>query len=168
MFKGGVYCRRWTYEGKNRKAWGIRYSVNGGPVKREIVADTKEAAEHELDKKREDYKNRLLGVAEGKTLQDVAKPYRDYQKAKEHDLVTIEARLKNLLAYFGTTALEDIEEKADGYILARRKDGVTNGTINREIAVLNHMLHLAWRRFKMLRHRPFLERLTEAGPRNGN
>lgn len=165
MFKGSVYCRKWEHEGKKRKAWGIRYSVNGGPAKREIVADTADGARAELDRKRADYTNRLLGVAEGKTLTDLAKPYREYQKAKEHDLATIEARLKNLLAYFGTTALEDIEEKADGYVLARRKDGVVNGTINREIAVLNHMLHLAWRRFKMLRHRPFLERLTEAGPR---
>jgi integrase len=165
MFKGAVYCRKWIHEGKKRKAWGIRYSVNGGAVKREIVADTKDAAQTELNKKREDYQNRLIGVAEGKTLADLATPYRDYQKAKEHDLVTIEARLKNLLAYFGTTALEDIEERADAYVLARRAAGVVNSTINREIAVLNHMLHLAWRRFKMLRHRPFIERLTEAGPR---
>ena len=165
MFKGSVYCRKWIHEGKKRKAWGIRYTVNG-TVTRAIVAETKEGAQAELTKKREDYQQRLLGVAEGKTLTDLASPYRDYQRAKEHDLATIEARLKNLLAYFGDTPLEDIEERADGYVLARRKDGVTNGTINREIAVLNHMLHLAWRRFKMLRHRPFIERLTEAGPRD--
>ena len=165
MFKGSVYCRKWIHEGKKRKAWGIRYSANGGPAKREIVADTKEGAQAELDKKREDYQERLLGVAEGKTLQDLAPLYRDYQRAKERDMCTVEARLKNLLAYFGDTPLEDIEERSDGYVLARRKAGVVNGTINREIAALNHMLHLAWRRFKMLRHRPFIERLTEAGPR---
>ena len=165
MFKGSVYCRRWIHEGKKRKAWGIRYSVNDGAVKRAIVSDTKEGAQAELDKKREDYQQRLIGVAEGKTLDDLAAPYREYQQAKEHDLATIEARLKNLLAYFGTTALEDVEERADAYVLARRAAGVVNSTINREIAVLNHMLHLAWRRFKMLRHRPFIERLAEAGPR---
>ncbi len=165
MFKGSVYCRRWTYEGKKRKAWGIRWSVNDGPVRREIVSDTQAGAQTELDKKREDYQNRLLGVAEGKTLADLAPRYREYQQAKERYMPTIEARLKNLLAYFGTTALEEIEEQADGYILARRKDGAVNGTINREIAALNHMLHLAWRRFKMLRHRPFIEKLSEAGPR---
>ena len=71
MFKGAIYCRRWTYEGKKHRAWGIRYSVNGGTPIRKIVADSKEAAQAELDRLREDHKNRLLGVAEGKTLQDL-------------------------------------------------------------------------------------------------
>lgn len=170
MFKGSVYCRRWTYDGKKRKAWGIRYSVNEGPIVRQIVADTKEGAQAELDKKREDYQQRLLGVSEGKTLKDLAPLYLDYQRAKERDLQTIEARLKNLLGFFGDTLLEEIEERADKYILERRngtdkKAGASNGTINREIAVLNHMLHLACRKFKMLRHQPFIERVEEAGPR---
>jgi len=169
MFKGSVYSFRWksTKRGKpvTRKAWGIRYRIDGGPLVRKIVADTKDGAQAELDKKRDDYQRRLLGVAEGKTLKDLATPYRDYQKAKERDLATIEARLKNLLAFFGTTPLEEIEERADKYVLARRAAGASNGTINREIAVLNHMLHLACRKFKMLRHQPFIERLEEAGPR---
>ena len=53
MFKGSVYCRRWTYQGKKQKAWGIRSSANGAPVKREIVADTREGAQAELDRKKE-------------------------------------------------------------------------------------------------------------------
>lgn len=186
MFKGSVYCRRWTHEGKKRKAWGIRCSVNDGLAKREIVADTKEGALAELAKKRDDYQGRLLGVAEGKTLHDLAPLYLDYQRTRERDLGTIEARLKNLLAFFGNTPLEDIEDKADRYKLARRAtyrkgpckshpadarcptcdQRITKGTVNREIAVLNHMLHLAKKKFKMLRYQPFIERLEdEAGPR---
>ncbi len=165
MFKGSVYCRRWTYQGKKRKAWGIRYSVNG-TVKREIVSDTKESAQAELDRKREDYQMRLLGVAEGKTLTNLAEPFRAHKRAQERDMGTIEARLKNLLAYFGDIALERIEEGIDGYVLVRRQAGVVNATINREIATLNHMLHLARRKFKMLRVEPYIERLEEGDGRD--
>jgi integrase len=200
MFKGSVYCRRWTYvpkdengnpirgaKPKNGRAWGVRWSVNDGPITRKIVADTKEGAADELDKIREDYKRRLLGVAEGKTLNDLAPLYLEHQRTKERDMGTIESRLKNLLAFFGETRLEDIEEQADKYKLARRAtyrkqpckkhaDGercpkcdqrISKGTVNREIAVLNHMLHLASKpKFKMLRYRPEIERLEgEAGPR---
>ncbi len=166
MFKGNVYCRRWTYQDKKRKAWGIRYTVNG-KVTREIVADTREGAQAELDRKREDYQMRLVGVAEGKTLTDLAAPYREYQRAKQRDMATIEARLKNLLAFFGKIPLDTIEERAAEYVNARRKAEVTPGTINRELAVLNHMLHLAHRKFRMLRHGVVIERLDdEAGPRD--
>ncbi len=48
MFKGSVYPYRWTYQGKKRKAWGIRYRMDGGPPIRKIVADTKDGAEAEL------------------------------------------------------------------------------------------------------------------------
>jgi integrase len=185
MFKGNVYCRRWTYEGKKRKAWGIRYSVNG-TVKREIVADTKEGAQAELDKKREDYQQRLLGVAEGKTLKDLAPLYLERQQTKERNMPTIEARLKNLLAFFRDTPLEEIEDQADKYKLARRATyrkkpckghgedercprcdrRIEKGTVNREVATLNHMLHLAKTKFKLLRYQPIIERLEgEAGPR---
>lgn len=186
MFKGAVYCRRWVHEEKKRKAWGIRYSVNDGAVVRQIVADTKEGAQAELDKKREDYNLRLLGVAEGKTLADLAPLYLERQRTKERDMQTIEARLKNLLAFFGETPLEAVEEVADKYKLARLAtyrrrpcrshaeaercpecdQRISKGTVNREIAVLNHMLHLARARFKMLRYQPCIERLEgEAGPR---
>lgn len=76
---------------------------------------------------------------------------------------TLEARLKNLLAYFGDTPLEAIGDGIDGYVLSRRKAAVTNATINRELAVLAHMLHLAVRKFRLLRYEPYIEKLHENG-----
>jgi hypothetical protein len=49
MFKGSVYVHHWTYKDKRRKAWGIRYRIDGGPLVRKIVADTKDGADAELD-----------------------------------------------------------------------------------------------------------------------
>ncbi len=57
MFRGVVYSRRWIYNGKKRKAWGVRYSLNGKVV-RKVVADTKEGAQALLDKLKEDYRHR--------------------------------------------------------------------------------------------------------------
>ncbi len=165
MLKGSVYCRRWVYQGKKRKAWGVRYSVNGKAT-RKVVADTKEGALAELERLKEDYKRRMLGVAEGKTLRELAVPFLEHKRAQERDMVTLEARLKNLLGYFGETPLEAVEEGIDAYVLARRKAGVTNSTINRELSLLAHMLRLAVRKFRWLRHEPYIERLQEAGPRD--
>lgn len=80
-------------------------------------------------------------------------------------MLTLEARLKNLLAYFGETPLEAVEEGIDGYVLARREARVSNSTINRELAVLGHLLHLAVRKFRWLRHEPYVVGLPENGGR---
>jgi len=163
-FRGSVYCRRWVYEGKRRKAWGVRYSVNGKVI-RKIVADSRIGAEAELERLKEDHKHRRLGLVEGKTLRDLAGPFLEHKRAQERDMPTLEARLKNLLAHFGDTPLEAVEEEIDAYVLKRREDGVSNSTINRETAVLSHMLHYAARKKRWLRHLPYIERLEEVGTR---
>lgn len=164
MLKGSVYSRRWVHKGKKRKAWGVRYSVNGKVVRR-IVAATREGAEAELERLKEDHKHRRLGLVEGKTLRELAVPFLEHKRAQERDIPTLEARLKNLLAQFGETPLEAVEEGIDAYVLERRHDGASNGTINRELAVLAHMLRLAVRKFRWLRHEPYIENLQEAGAR---
>ena len=99
-------------------------------------------------------------MTEGKTLKDLEPLYLERQRTKERHMPTIEARLKNLLAFFGDTPLEEIEDQADKYKLARRatyrrkpykshmngercpkcEQHIAKGTVNREVAVLNHML----------------------------
>lgn len=165
MFKGAVYRRRWIHNGKRHNAWGVRYSLNGQIV-RKVVANTKERAQAELNKLKEDYQRRMLGIDEGKTLRDLAKLFKEHKRAQQRDMPTLEARLKNLLGYFGDTSLETVEEGIDGYILSRREAGVSNGTVNREIAVLRHMLRLGVRKFRLLRHEPYIESLQEDGARD--
>ncbi|MEE9137911.1 MAG: site-specific integrase, partial [candidate division NC10 bacterium] len=67
--------------------------------------------------------------------------------------------------HFGDTHLEAVEEEIDAYVLKRREDGVSHSTINRETAVLSHMLHYAARKKRWLRHLPYIERLEEVGAR---
>ncbi len=166
MFKGSVYSRKWTYQGKKRKAWGIRYSVNGGAITRKIVSDTKDGAQAELDRIKEDHKNRLLGVAEGKTLADLVPLYLPHKEYQGREMDTIRARLNNLLPVFGTLALDTIDAEAiDGYIQARKAAGVENATINRDLSALRNMLRLAVRKWKWLRQEPYFEDLPEHGAR---
>jgi site-specific recombinase XerD len=166
MFKGSVYRRRWTYQGKKHRAWGIRYSVSGGPLTRKIVADTKDGSQAELDRIREDYKNRVLGVAEGKTLRDILPLFLTHEEHQGRDMDTIRTRLNNLVPMFGALALEAIDAEAiDGYIRARKAGGVENATINRDLSVLRNMLRLAVRKWKWLRQEPYFEDFSEAGGR---
>jgi len=168
MFKGSVYCRRWKHEEKKHRAWGIRYNVNGGTIIRKIVADTKEGAEAELDRLKEDHKNRLLGVSEGKTLQDLAPLFLAHKENQGRAMEPIRVRVEtNLAPYFGTLALDEIDAEAiDGYIQARKRGGVVGATINRDLGVLRHMLRMAVRKWRWLRQEPYIEMLPEGGPRD--
>lgn len=167
MFKGGVYKRTWIYQGKKRRAWAVRYSVNGGPPVRKIVADTREGADAELDRLKEDYRRRLLGVAEGKTLADLAPLFLAHKESQGRAMEPIRIRVERLLIpYFGRMALEEIGAEAlDGYIKGRREEGVESATVNRDLGVLRHMLRLAVRKWKWLRQEPYFEMLPEGGAR---
>jgi hypothetical protein len=52
------------------------------------------------------------------------------------------------------------------YVAARQAEGIANGTINRELAVLGRMLRLAYENAKLLRI-PVIRKLKEAAPREG-
>jgi len=74
--------------------------VNGGPAKREIVADTADGARAELDKKRGDYQRRLLGVAEGRTLTNLAPLFLAHKENQGRAMEHIRARVeRNLLPF---------------------------------------------------------------------
>lgn len=167
MFKGNIYRRTWTYQGKKRRAWGIRYSVNGGKFIRKIVADTREGAQAELDRVKEDYQRRLLGVAEGKTLADFAPLFLAHKENQGRAMEPIRVRVERcLVPHFGKMALEEIDATAlDGYVQARKAEGVENATVNRDVGVLRHMLRLAVRKWRWLRQEPYIEMLPENGPR---
>jgi len=124
MFKGAVYPHRWTYNGKKRKAWGIRYRIDDGPLVRKIVADTKDGAEEELDTVREQYReqqrNTQSGLADGKTFADLTTPFLAFKEQLGREMGTIRSKVNNLRPHFGTMLLRQIDAAAiDGYVTAR-------------------------------------------------
>ncbi len=79
----------------------------------------------------------------------------------------IELRVRNLAKQFDGVPLEDITaESIDGYISKRKAEGVKNATINRDLAVLRHLLRLAVRKWRWLRQEPYFELLPEDAGRD--
>jgi integrase len=54
----------------------------------------------------------------------------------------------------------------EAYALARQREGASNGTINRELALVRRALNLARRAGRLL-HVPYVTQLAEAKPRTG-
>jgi integrase len=90
-----------------------------------------------------------------------------YESTGERDLVEADARLKHLKAFFKDRRVVRIGPgDATAYAVERQAEGASNGTINRELAMLVRMLRLAYERGRLFRL-PIIRRLKENGPRQG-
>jgi len=96
---------------------------------------------------------------------------RDYEINGKKSSSTVGFRLrKHVIPHFGSMAVDDLgTEDFNRYIDRRKKAGATNATINREIAVLKRMFHLArYSNPPKIRELPvFPARLKENPPRQG-
>jgi integrase len=90
-----------------------------------------------------------------------------YQTSGDRDLTEAGCRLARLDRYFTGRRLAAIgPADSTAYAQTRQGQGASNGTINRELAVLGRMLRLAHENNKLLRL-PMLRKLEEAAPRSG-
>jgi integrase len=128
--------------------WYIKYYVNGKP-RVECIGPSKKLAETVL-------KKRKVEIAEGRFLDKAKDPhvlfdslverYLEYSKANKKSYADDIGRMKVLLRYFGGKHLSEItpwlvekfkvQRKKE---ISRRKRQITNGTINRERALLSNM-----------------------------
>jgi site-specific recombinase XerD len=68
----------------------------------------------------------------------------DYKVNRKRSLERAEMSLKRLKQYFqGMRAVDLTTDRIKAYILQRQEEGAKNGTINRELAALKRMFHLA-------------------------
>jgi integrase len=82
-------------------------------------------------------------------------------------MVEAESRLKHLDGFFRGRRVAGIgPTEISAYVAKRQADGAANGTINRELGVLNRMLKLAYESGKLLRL-PIIHKPKENGPRQG-
>jgi len=81
------------------------------------------------------------------TFEEFWPKYWLYCKRRNRDLKSKESRWRNQVKpFFGKKLLSEISaEDIRRYISKRMQDGVSNGTINREIALIKHMLNTAVR-----------------------
>ncbi len=87
-----------------------------------------------------------------------------YKTTGERDLTEAGWRLTHLEAFFRTKRIAGIgPADVKRYIAARQAEGASNGTVNRELAVVGRMLRLAYENGKLMRL-PLIHKLKEAAP----
>ena len=176
MRKGGyLYQPQGRRDGPNGsrrpgRIWWIKYYVNGRPV-RESTGNDKETLARRMLQERVGRIAAGLPVlprADRILYDELAKDLRQhYEATGRRKVAEANFRLAHLDAFFrGSRAVAITPAVATEYVVKRQREKAANATINRELAVLNRMLRLAYERGKLLRL-PIIRLLKENGPRQG-
>ena len=155
---------------KRGEMYWIKYYVNGRPV-RESTGTSKEKLARQTLKEREGRAatgQPIIRRADRIRYENIAEDLRrHYETSGDRNLKEADVRLKPLARFFSGRRVVDLDGAlVSRYVEQRQRDGVANGTINRELATLIRMLGLAYENKKLLR-RPVIHKLTEAKPRAG-
>jgi integrase len=150
--------------------WWLKVHQNGRPIYESTGTSEYPAARKIL-------RDRLVKIDKGETItprldrvtyDEAAQALKDhYTVTGERDLIEAGCRLAHLARYFAGRRLASIGTRdSEAYAVKRQTQGASNGTINRELAVLGRMLKLAYEHNRLARL-PVLRKLTEAPPRQG-
>ena len=140
----------------------MKYYANGRPI-RESTGTGKETEAKRFLKAREGrvaMGQPMLRRADRIPYEEVAHDLRQYyQTTGSRRLEEAEYRLKHLDAFFaGRRVIAIGSTEITDYVAMRQRAGASNSTINRDLAVLNRMLRLAYEHNKLLRP-PLIHRL---------
>lgn len=166
----GYLYQRKQKNGTTSGMYWCKYYVNGRPI-RESTGTTKEREARRFLKEREGR------VATGQPIlprtdrilyDEIASDLQQhYEASGERDLTEAHHRLNHLNRFFKGYRVGRIgPTEAVNYVRTRQASGVSNGTINRELAMLMKMLRLAYERGKVIRL-PVIHKLKEPPPRQG-
>ncbi len=155
------------------QVWWIKYYRHGKPY-RESTKSAKEADAKRLLKKREGEisEGKLPGVYLDRIrFEEIADDFlTDYKVNCRKSLIRVEAGIRlHLGPFFEHCRVSDITtSKIKNYISLRQKEGAANGTINREMASLKRMLHIAARSTPpKIGQVPYIPMLKENNVRKG-
>jgi Phage integrase family len=166
----GYLYRPKLKSGELSRIWWAKYYVDGRPV-RESTGTEKETEAKRFMKAREGRVatgHPILPRVDRIRYEEVAQDLRrHYQTTGCRNVKEAEKRLKHLDLFFAGRRVARIgQADATDYVVKRQGEDASNGTINRELAVLLRMLRLAYEGGKVLRL-PVIRKLKEASPRVG-
>lgn len=166
---GSLYQQKGR-DGTPGRIWWVKWYQHGRPVRESTGTDDKEQAKQFLKGRegRVALGQPILPRADRIRYEEIAGDLRQHYAATgSRDLQEAEGRLAHLdKAFTGRRVVAIGQAEATAYAIARQKAGAANGTINRELAMLNRMLRLAYEGGKVLRL-PVIRQLKESAPRQG-
>ncbi|MFQ5896696.1 MAG: hypothetical protein ACE5JN_00400 [Candidatus Methylomirabilia bacterium] len=147
-----------------------KYYRNGQAIRESMGTDTDSKAKRLL-KEREGHVvsgQPILPRADRIRYEEVAQGLRSHYKTSgSHDTKEADFRLKRLDRFFTGRKIAAMGlSEAAAYADKRHESGASNGTINRDLTVLNRALKPAYENGKLLRL-PIIRKLRENGPRQG-
>jgi integrase len=153
-----------------RKTWWVKYYVKGRPIREGTGTEKNTEAERFLrDREGRGVNGQpVLPRVDRILYEEAAEDLRTHYKTTgERHLTEAGWRLTHLEACFCTKRIAGIgPADVKRYIAARQAEGASNGTVNRELAVLGRRLRLAYENGKLMRL-PLIHKLKEAAPRSG-
>jgi integrase len=161
--------QRGVYEHpKGSEVWWIHFYDGDGRRHREKVGKKSLAIKRYQVRKTEVYEGRFFPLRHGPTFAALKEDLFEDYRTNRQNLEPIETAWKRLKPVFGNMRAESLTtDKLNRYIAAQTAAGYANASINRDMACLKRMLHLATRSAKIRKVPVFPARLREAAPRSG-
>ncbi len=132
---------------KRGKKWGINYTAPSGRQVRKLISSYKETAEKVLKKtETEIVEGKYFDIQKAKSIlfEDFAKLYiENYVKLENRNLRNNHGLIKNLVNHFQGRTLDKIDNLAIRQFMAKRLEGVSPATVNRDYSQLKGMYNRA-------------------------